>query len=106
MRRTGLACFQPGGREGEPLLLDRVEQTQHIGTLGPHEYKALGDRGAQCALMTLSHTGEEPTCISGVTRGSQQLTVLETEVSLTRRVTKNSVEISSEVLCIIHRITE
>ncbi|GAB0204042.1 hypothetical protein GRJ2_002869800 [Grus japonensis] len=33
--------------------------------------------------MPLSHKGAEPICISGVTGGSQQLTVLEAEVSLT-----------------------
>ncbi|KAK4826533.1 hypothetical protein QYF61_010030 [Mycteria americana] len=33
--------------------------------------------------MPSSHKGAEPICISGVTGGSQQLTVLEAEVSLT-----------------------
>ncbi|GAB0203396.1 hypothetical protein GRJ2_002805200 [Grus japonensis] len=33
--------------------------------------------------MPLSHEGAEPICISGVTGGSQQLTLLEAEVSLT-----------------------
>ncbi|GAB0182995.1 hypothetical protein GRJ2_000764800 [Grus japonensis] len=33
--------------------------------------------------MPSSHEGEEPICISGVTGGSQQLTVLEAKVSLT-----------------------
>ena len=41
------------------------------------------DTGAQCTLMPSSYKGAEPICISGVTGGSQQLTVLEAEVSLT-----------------------
>ncbi|KAK4811151.1 hypothetical protein QYF61_019782 [Mycteria americana] len=53
------------------------------GTSDPQEYKALVDAGAQCPLMPSSYTGAGPFCISGVTGGSQQLTVLEAEVSLT-----------------------
>ncbi|KAK4830408.1 hypothetical protein QYF61_010939 [Mycteria americana] len=53
------------------------------GTSDPQEYKALVDTSAQCTLMPSSYTGAEPICISGVTGGSQQLTVLEAEVSLT-----------------------
>ena len=53
------------------------------GTSDPQEYKALVDTGAQCTLMPSSYTGAEPICISGVTGGSQQLTVLEAKVSLT-----------------------
>ncbi|KAK4826273.1 hypothetical protein QYF61_006720 [Mycteria americana] len=49
----------------------------------PQEYKALVDTGAQCTLMPSSYIGAEPICMSGVTGGSQQLTVLEAEVSLT-----------------------
>ncbi|GAB0208641.1 hypothetical protein GRJ2_003329800 [Grus japonensis] len=49
----------------------------------PQEYKALVDTGAQCTLMPSSYEGAEPICISGVTGGSQQLTLLEAEVSLT-----------------------
>ncbi|KAK4818478.1 LOW QUALITY PROTEIN: hypothetical protein QYF61_014180 [Mycteria americana] len=41
------------------------------------------DTGAQCTLMPSSYTGAEPICISEVAGGSQQLTVLEAEVSLT-----------------------
>ncbi|KAK4823308.1 hypothetical protein QYF61_000521 [Mycteria americana] len=47
------------------------------------EYKAQVDTCAQCTLTPSSYTGAEPICISGVTGGSQQLTVLEAEVSLT-----------------------
>ncbi|KAK4810570.1 hypothetical protein QYF61_004533 [Mycteria americana] len=49
----------------------------------PQEYKALVDTGAQCTRMPSSYIGAEPICISGVTGGSQQLTVLEAEVNLT-----------------------
>ena len=46
-------------------------------------HKALVDTGAQCTLMPSNYSGVEPICISGVTGGSQQLTLLEAEVSLT-----------------------
>ncbi|GAB0204671.1 hypothetical protein GRJ2_002932700 [Grus japonensis] len=49
----------------------------------PWAYKAVVDTSAQCTLMPLSHDKAEPICISGVTGGSQQLTVMESEVSLT-----------------------
>ncbi|GAB0184005.1 hypothetical protein GRJ2_000865800 [Grus japonensis] len=52
------------------------------GTSDPQEYKALVDTGAQCTLMPSSYEGVEPISISGVTEGSQQLTVLEVEASL------------------------
>ena len=41
------------------------------------------DTGAQHTLVPSSYKGAEPLCISGVAGGSQQLTVLEAEVSLT-----------------------
>ena len=53
------------------------------GTSDPQAYKALVGTGAQCTLMPSSHSGVESICISGVTGGSQQLTLLEAEVSLT-----------------------
>ena len=52
------------------------------GTSDPQQYKALVDTGAQCTLRPSNFKGAEPICISGVTGGSQQLTVLEAEVSL------------------------
>ncbi|GAB0208188.1 hypothetical protein GRJ2_003284500 [Grus japonensis] len=64
----------------------RKGTTRFIGlacTSDPQEYKALVDTGAQCTLMPSSYEGAEPICIFGVTGGSQQLTVLEAEVSLT-----------------------
>ncbi|GAB0197180.1 hypothetical protein GRJ2_002183300 [Grus japonensis] len=54
-----------------------------LGTPDPQEYKALVDTGAQCTLVASSYEGVEPISISGVTGGSQQLTLLEAEVSLT-----------------------
>jgi len=53
------------------------------GTSDPQEYKALVDTGAQCTLMTSDFKESESICISGVTGGSQELSVLEGEVSLT-----------------------
>ena len=41
------------------------------------------DAGAQCTLMPSNYTGAEPISTAGVTGGSQELTVLEAEVSLT-----------------------
>jgi len=49
----------------------------------PQEYKALVDTGAQCTLMPSEFKGSESICISGVTGGSQELSGLEAEVSLT-----------------------
>ncbi|GAB0186826.1 mitochondrial enolase superfamily member 1 [Grus japonensis] len=61
---------------------NRIYRTVWIRWPGNQEYKALVNIGAQCTLMPSSHEGAEPICISGVTGGSQQLTVLEAEVSL------------------------
>ena len=53
------------------------------GTSEPQKYKALVDTGAQCTLMPSNHEGTESVHISGVTGGSQELTVLEAKISLT-----------------------
>jgi len=53
------------------------------GLSDPQEYKALVDTGAQCSLKTSDFKGSESICILGVTGGSQELSVLEAEVSLT-----------------------
>ncbi|KAM6366001.1 uncharacterized protein FN964_002408 [Alca torda] len=53
------------------------------GTSEPQKYTALVDTGAQCTLLPSNHKGTESVTISGVTGGSQELTVLEAEVSLT-----------------------
>ena len=41
------------------------------------------DPGEQCTVMPSGHEGTKSVYISGVTWGSQELTVLETEISLT-----------------------
>jgi len=56
---------------------------QWPGTSDPQEYQALVDTGTQCTLVPSDFKGSEPICISGVTGGSQELSVLEAEVSLT-----------------------
>jgi len=56
---------------------------QWPGTSDPQEYKALVDTGAQCTLMPSDLQGSESICISEVTGVSQELSVLEAEVSLT-----------------------
>ncbi|KAK4807120.1 hypothetical protein QYF61_018461 [Mycteria americana] len=72
------------------------------GTSDPQEYKALVDTGAQCTLMPSSYIGAEPISICGVTGGSQQLTVLEAEVSLTgNEWQKHPIVTGPEALCIL-----
>ncbi|KAK4816834.1 hypothetical protein QYF61_023898 [Mycteria americana] len=72
------------------------------GTSDPQEHKALVDTSAQCTLMPSSYTGTEPICMSGVTGGSQQLTVLEAEVSLTgNEWQKHPIVTGPEVPCIL-----
>ncbi|KAK4810994.1 hypothetical protein QYF61_014466 [Mycteria americana] len=68
----------------------------------PQEYKALVDTSAQCTLMPSSYIGAEPISISGVTGGSQQLTVLEAEVSLTgNEWQKHPIVTGPEAPCIL-----
>ncbi|RMC11838.1 hypothetical protein DUI87_11964 [Hirundo rustica rustica] len=55
------------------------------GTSGPQEYEALVDTGLQCTLIPSEYVGTEPISIAGVTGGSQELTLLEAEVSLTEK---------------------
>ena len=72
------------------------------GTSHPQEYKALVDTGAQCTLMPSSYKGAEPICISGVTGGSQQLTALEAEISLTgNEWQKHPIVTGPEAPCIL-----
>ncbi|KAK4828266.1 LOW QUALITY PROTEIN: hypothetical protein QYF61_024931 [Mycteria americana] len=72
------------------------------GTSDPQEYKALVDTGAQCTLMPSSYIGAEPICICGVTGGSQQLTVLEAEVSPTgNEWQKHPIVTGPEAPCIL-----
>ncbi|GAB0209430.1 hypothetical protein GRJ2_003408700 [Grus japonensis] len=71
-------------------------------TSDPQEYKALVDTGAQCTLMPSSYEGVEPIAISGVTGGSQQLTLLEAEVSLSgNEWQKHPIVTGPEALCIL-----
>ncbi|KAK4819475.1 hypothetical protein QYF61_004701 [Mycteria americana] len=66
------------------------------------EYKALADTSAQCTLMPSSYIGAEPIRISGVTGASQQLTVLEAEVSLTgNEWQKHPIVTGPGALCIL-----
>ncbi|GAB0206621.1 hypothetical protein GRJ2_003127700 [Grus japonensis] len=68
----------------------------------PQEYKALVDTSAQCTLMPSSHEGAEPISISGVTGGSQQLSLLEAEVSLTgNEWEKHPIVTGPEAPCIL-----
>ncbi|RMB97413.1 hypothetical protein DUI87_26141 [Hirundo rustica rustica] len=55
------------------------------GTSEPQKYEALVDTGSQCTLIPSEYVGTEPISIAGVTGGSQELTLLEAEVSLTRK---------------------
>jgi len=68
----------------------------------PQEYKALVDTGAQCTLVLSDFKGSESICISGVTGGSQELSVLEAEVSLTgRECQKHSIVTGPDAPCIL-----
>ncbi|GAB0189364.1 hypothetical protein GRJ2_001401700 [Grus japonensis] len=72
------------------------------GTSDPQEYKALVDTGAQCTLLPSNYEGVEPISISGVTGGSQQLTLLEAEVSLTgNEWQKHPIVTGPEAPCIL-----
>ncbi|RMB93014.1 hypothetical protein DUI87_30520 [Hirundo rustica rustica] len=53
------------------------------GTSEPQEYEGLADTGSQCTLIPSEYVGTEPISIAGVRGGSQELTLLEAEVSLT-----------------------
>jgi len=60
------------------------------------------DTGAQCTLMPSAYKGSESICISGVAGGTQELTVLEAEVSLTGNAwLKHPTVTGPEVLCIL-----
>ncbi|KAK4827442.1 hypothetical protein QYF61_017999 [Mycteria americana] len=75
---------------------------QWPGTSHPQKYKAPADTGTQCTTIPSSYTGAESICISGVTGGSQQLTVLEGEVSLTgNEWQKHPIVTGPEAPCIL-----
>lgn len=75
---------------------------QWPGTAAPQEYRALVDTGAQCTLMPSSYVGTESICISGVTGGSQQLTLSQAEISLSgNEWHKHPLVNGLEALCIL-----
>jgi len=79
-----------------------TEWIQWPGTSHAKEYKALVDTGAQCILMPSDFKSSESICISGVTGGSQEMTVLEAEVSLTgQEWQKHPIVTGPEALCIL-----
>ena len=72
------------------------------GTSDPQEDKAPVDASAQCTLIPSSYTGAKSICISAVTGGSQQLTILEAEISFTgNKWQKYPIVTDPEVPCIL-----
>ncbi|RMC04414.1 hypothetical protein DUI87_19236 [Hirundo rustica rustica] len=72
------------------------------GTSEPQKYEALVDTGSQCTLIPSEYVGTEPISIAGVTGGSQELTLLEAEVSLTgKEWQKHPIVTGSGALCIL-----
>lgn len=71
-------------------------------TQNPQEYKALVDTDAQCMLMPPGCVGSETVSISDVTGGSQELRLLEAEVSLTGKDwQKHPIVTDSNTPCIL-----
>ncbi|RMC21390.1 hypothetical protein DUI87_02253 [Hirundo rustica rustica] len=91
-------------REGEAQE-NRVYWTVWIrwpGTSEPQKYEALVDTGSQCTLIPSEYVGTEPISIAGVTGGSQELTLLEAEVSLTgKEWQKHPIMTGSGAPCIL-----
>ncbi|RMB99702.1 hypothetical protein DUI87_23704 [Hirundo rustica rustica] len=91
-------------REGEARE-NRVYWTVWIrwpGTSEPQKYEALVDTGLQCTLIPSEYVGTEPISIAGVTGGSQELTLLEAEVSLTgKEWQKHPIVTGSGAPCIL-----
>ncbi|RMC20359.1 hypothetical protein DUI87_01208 [Hirundo rustica rustica] len=72
------------------------------GTSEPQKYEALVDTGSQCTLIPSEYVGTEPISIAGVTGGSQELTLLEAEVSLTgKEWQKHPIMTGSGAPCIL-----
>ncbi|RMC21341.1 hypothetical protein DUI87_02203 [Hirundo rustica rustica] len=92
------------GSQGEARE-NRVYWTVWIrwpGTSEPQKYEALVDTGSQCTLIPSEYVGTEPISIAGVTGGSQELTLLEAEVSLTgKEWQKHPVVTGSGAPCIL-----
>ncbi|RMC10437.1 hypothetical protein DUI87_13242 [Hirundo rustica rustica] len=72
------------------------------GTSEPQKYEALVDTGSQCTLIPSEYVETEPISIAGVTGGSQELTLLEAEVSLTgKEWQKHPIVTGSGAPCIL-----
>ncbi|RMB93683.1 hypothetical protein DUI87_29913 [Hirundo rustica rustica] len=72
------------------------------GTSEPQKYEALVDTGAQCTLLPSRHVGEKSVSIAGVTRGSQEFTLVEADVSLTENEWKrHPIVTGPEAPCIL-----
>ncbi|RMC00197.1 hypothetical protein DUI87_22799 [Hirundo rustica rustica] len=72
------------------------------GTSEPQKYEALVDTGSQCTLIPSEYVGTEPISIARVTGGSQELTLLEAEVSLTgKEWQKHPIVTGSGAPCIL-----
>ncbi|RMC06348.1 hypothetical protein DUI87_15780 [Hirundo rustica rustica] len=72
------------------------------GTSEPQKYEALVDTGSQCTLIPSEYVVTEPISIAGVMGGSQELTLLEAEVSLTgKEWQKHPIVTGSGAPCIL-----
>ncbi|KAJ7408829.1 hypothetical protein BTVI_58401 [Pitangus sulphuratus] len=72
------------------------------GTSDPQRYKTLVDTRTQCTLMPSRYIGAQSISLSGVTGGSQQLTILEAEVSLAgKEWHRHPIVTGPEVSCIL-----
>ncbi|RMC11952.1 hypothetical protein DUI87_11082 [Hirundo rustica rustica] len=75
---------------------------QWPGTSEPQKYEALVDTSSQCTLIPSEYVGTEPISIAGVTGGSQELTLLEAEVSQTgKEWEKHPIVTGPEAPCIL-----
>ena len=80
MNRTNTMILR--GRERDNSVYWTV-WIQWPGTSESQEYNEVVDTGAWCTLIPSSYKGTEWIYLSGVTGGSQELSVLEAEISLT-----------------------
>ncbi|RMC18149.1 hypothetical protein DUI87_05030 [Hirundo rustica rustica] len=77
------SAWQHGQREAQEKRVYWMVWIRWPGTSEPQKYEALVDTGLQCTLIPSEYVRTEPISIAGVTGGSQELTLLEAEVSLT-----------------------
>ncbi|RMC20303.1 hypothetical protein DUI87_01150 [Hirundo rustica rustica] len=86
-------------------VTEEIRETVWIrwpGTSEPQKYEALVDTSSQCTLIPSEYVGTEPISIAGVTGGSQELTLLEAEVSLTgKEWQKHPIVTGSGAPCIL-----